>query len=68
MPTVEEYRRKKLREIERRRKTAIRLQIERGHGDVYQLAKEFGCVPVQIAGIKAAMNTAKGRHSVHFTA
>ncbi len=49
MPTVEEYRRKKLRELSGEEKTAIRLQIERGHGDVYQLAKEFGCVPVQIA-------------------
>ena len=56
MPSVKEYRRKKLRELSDKEKTAIRARIERGDGDVYQLAKEFGCVPVQIAGIKAAMN------------
>jgi hypothetical protein len=46
----------KRRELSDEEKEAIRFQIEQGHGDVYHLAKEFGCVPVQIAGIKANMN------------
>lgn len=56
MASVKEYRRRKRRELSDKEKTAIRTQIERGNGDVYLLAKEFGCVPVQIAGIKANMN------------
>jgi transposase-like protein len=56
MPSVEEYRQRKRRELSDEEKKAIRVQIEQGNGNVYLLAKEFGCVPVQIAGIKAAMN------------
>ena len=56
MPSVDEYRQKKRRELSDEEKTAIRAQIEQGNGDVYRLAETFSCVPVKIAGIKAAMN------------
>ena len=37
-------------------KEQLRARIERGEGDIYQLAREFGCSASQVAGIKAAMN------------
>ncbi len=55
MPSLPEYIKRKRRELSDAEKKAIRFQIERGNADVYKLAKEFDCVPTQIAGIKARM-------------
>jgi hypothetical protein len=49
------YLQKKSRELSAFETQQIRDRIEHGDGDVYKLAKEFGCVPVQIAGIKARL-------------
>jgi transposase-like protein len=46
----------KQRELSDEEKEQLRTRIERGEGDIYQLAQEFGCSPSQVAGIKAAMN------------
>jgi hypothetical protein len=46
----------KQRELTDDEKEQIRQRIERGDGDIYQLAREFGCSSSQVAGIKAAMN------------
>ncbi len=55
MQPLAEYIKKEQRELSDAEKEAIRLQIEQGNADVYKLAKEFGCVPTQIAGVKAGM-------------
>lgn len=49
------YLEKKTRELSPEETEQIRDQIEKGRGDVYELATEFGCVPTQVAGIKAQM-------------
>jgi transposase-like protein len=46
----------KRRELAESEKVQLRARIESGHGDVYRLAREFGCSPSQVAGIKAAMH------------
>jgi transposase-like protein len=52
---LEVYLEKKRDELSDLEKQQIRTRIEAGDGNVYKLAKEFGCVPTQIAGIKAWM-------------
>ena len=48
------YHQKKTRDLTEEEKRQIRQRIERSEGDVYKLAEEFECVPIQVAGIKAA--------------
>ena len=55
MGNLQEYRRRKRRNLTDTEKRAVRIEIERGKKDVYKLAKKFNCVPTQIAGIKARM-------------
>jgi hypothetical protein len=55
-PKLGRYLQKKTRDLAEEEKRQIRQRIERGEGDVYKLAEEFGCVPIQVAGIKAAMH------------
>jgi hypothetical protein len=50
------YPESKQRELTDEEKDQLRARIERGEGDSYQLAREFGCSPSQVAGIKAWMN------------
>jgi hypothetical protein len=50
------YTEKKKRELTQEEKRQIRERISKDDGDVYKLAEDFCCVPIQIAGIKAAMN------------
>ena len=50
------YPERKTRELDEDEKSQLRVRIERGDNDIYQLAREFGCSPSQVAGIKAAMN------------
>jgi CENP-B N-terminal DNA-binding domain len=57
MPTLHDYIQRKRRELSDTEKQAIRLEIERGNADVYRLAKQFNCVPTQVAGIKARMKS-----------
>ncbi|MHB8577920.1 MAG: hypothetical protein ACYDCQ_21630 [Dehalococcoidia bacterium] len=49
------YLEKKHRDLTDRENAEIRERIQSGSGNVYELAKEFGCVPVQVAGLKAAI-------------
>lgn len=46
----------KQRDLRDDEKIELRTRIERGDGDVYALAEEFGCSASQVAGIKAAMH------------
>jgi transposase-like protein len=46
----------KQRNLSNDEKSELRVRIERGDADIYALAKEFGCSPSQVAGIKAAMH------------
>ena len=55
MGNLQEYIKRKRRDLSGVEKRAIRIEIERGKGDVYKLARKFNCVPTQIAGIKARM-------------
>jgi hypothetical protein len=55
MGSLQEYRERKHRNLSATEKQAVRIEIERGRGDVYSLAKKFNCVPTQIARIKARM-------------
>jgi transcriptional regulator CtsR len=55
MGNLQDYIKRKRRDLSDSEKQAIRIEIERGKGDVYKLAKKFHCVPIQIAGIKARM-------------
>jgi hypothetical protein len=50
------YPQRKERDLTEREKKALRELIGRGEGDIYELAREFGCSPSQVAGLKAAMN------------
>jgi transposase-like protein len=61
MPKLKGYIERKRRELSDSEKRAICLEIERGKGDVYRLARRFGCVPMQVAGIKAAMKRQRVR-------
>jgi hypothetical protein len=49
------YLEKKHRDLSAWENAKIREHIQAGSTDVYDLADEFGCVPVQIAGIKSAI-------------
>jgi hypothetical protein len=49
------YLKKKSRELSAHEKKHIRRRAEQGDADVYKLAEELGCVPTQIAGVKARM-------------
>ena len=51
-----QYPEPKERELTEDEKRQMRERIERGDGDIYALAREFGCTSSQVAGIKAAMN------------
>ncbi|HEV3276481.1 MAG TPA: hypothetical protein VG860_06660 [Terriglobia bacterium] len=51
---------KKEHELTEEVKQQIRHRIEQGDTDVYKLAAEFDCAPIQIAGIKAALRKAGG--------
>jgi hypothetical protein len=53
---LQRYIAKKDHELNETEKQQIRDHIKLGDGDVYKLAEEFHCVPIQVAGIKAAMN------------
>jgi transposase-like protein len=50
------YPQPKERELSEEEKKRLRVRVEQGHKDIYQLAQEFGCSPSQVAGIKAALN------------
>jgi hypothetical protein len=50
------YLERKKTELSDQDKQQIRARIEAGDGDVYKLAAEFGCVPTQVAAIKAWMH------------
>jgi hypothetical protein len=50
------YPEKKVRELDKEEREAIRARLEEGQVDVYQLATEFGCSPSQVAGIKAGLS------------
>jgi len=52
---LHEYLRKKNHDLRSEETRQVRKRVDGGQTDVYQLAKEFGCVPTQIAGIKAHM-------------
>jgi transposase-like protein len=45
----------KERDLTEDEKAQIRARIEAGDGDIYALAREFGCSSSQVAGIKAAL-------------
>jgi hypothetical protein len=47
---------KKDHDLGEKEKQQIRDRIGHGDGDVYKLAAEFHCTPIQVAGIKAAMH------------
>ena len=49
------YLQKKHWELSDQEKRRIRDRVARGDGNVYELARELGCVPVQVAGVKAAI-------------
>ena len=55
MGNLQDYRKRKRRNLSDTEKRAVRIEIERGKKDVYKLAKKFNCVPTQITGIKARM-------------
>jgi CENP-B N-terminal DNA-binding domain len=47
------YRQKKHRDLTDFEKQQIKQRLESGESDTAKLAEEFGCVPTQIAAIKA---------------
>lgn len=47
------YLEKKRRDLTEFEKLQIRQRLENGESDTAKLAEEFGCVPTQIAAIKA---------------
>jgi transposase-like protein len=51
------YPSRKTRELKDDEKVQLRNRIEQGDADIYRLAKEFGCSPSQVAGIKATMKS-----------
>jgi len=55
MGNLQNYIRRKRRNLSDTEKRAIRIEVNRGNGNVYRLAKKFNCVPIQIAGVKARM-------------
>ena len=55
-PEPRKYPEPKQRDLSEAEKIDLRAQIERGDGDIYALADEFGCSSSQVAGIKAAMH------------
>jgi transposase-like protein len=50
-----EYLQKKQRKLSSEETQQIRECLEHGQTNVYELANEFGCVPTQIAGLKARL-------------
>jgi hypothetical protein len=52
---LNEYLRKKNHNLSSEETRQIRKAVRGGQTDVYELAKEFGCVPTQIAGVKARL-------------
>lgn len=54
--TERRYPEPKWRELTEKEKAKLRARIERGGGDIHDLAHEFGCSSSQVAGIKAAMH------------
>ena len=50
---------KKDHDLSEEEKRQIRERIDHGDSEVYKLSTEFNCAPIQIAGIKAAMQRAK---------
>ncbi len=56
VPAARRYPEPKSRELSADEKAGLRARIERGDGDIYALATEFGCSPSQVAGVKAAMH------------
>jgi len=50
------YPQKKKRELTEVEKEEIRKHSEKGKGNVYELAEEFGCSTSQVAGVKSTMN------------
>jgi DNA invertase Pin-like site-specific DNA recombinase len=50
---LREYLRRKKRSLTPEESAAVRNRLENGDTNVYKLAKDFGCVPTQIAGVKA---------------
>lgn len=57
------YLERKKRELSRKEKELLRNRIKLGDSDVYKLAKQFNCVPVQVAGVKAGMEESQKRRS-----
>ena len=55
-PEPQKYPEPKQRDLTDGEKLELRARIERGDGDIYTLASEFGCSASQVAGIKAAMH------------
>ena len=55
MGNLKAYIKRKSRDLSDAEKRAIRVEISKGNGNVYRLAKTFQCVPTQIAGVKARM-------------
>ena len=53
---VRRYPEPKQRDLSEDEKAQLRARIERGDGDIYELATEFRCSSSQVAGIKAAMH------------
>ncbi len=47
------YRQKKCRDLTDLEKHEIRRRLDAGEEDTSKLAEEFGCVPTQIAAVKA---------------
>ncbi len=52
-----EYLQKKQRKLSSEATQQIRGCLKHGQSNVYELANEFGCVPTQIAGIKARLKS-----------
>jgi hypothetical protein len=50
---LKDYLKKKTCKLSSEEATLVRSRFEQGETNVYKLAKEFGCVPTQIAGVKS---------------
>ena len=48
-----DYPEKKIRELTEDEKGEISRHIEEGDDNIYELAKQFGCSPSQVAGVKS---------------
>jgi hypothetical protein len=57
--TKEDYPEPKWRELAKKEKEEIRMEIEEGIEDIYRLAEKYDCSCSQVAGIKAALNRGK---------